>query len=163
PAVRPRAKPPQPVPASRLSDAARAGPNAYQPLEPLMPPPCTPAPMLPRRKVLATALLLSASPALPAPAPTAAGAHVVGFDTVVVTSAGFDQKITAAPASISGMTREELERKQFGNLAEALGEVEGVDIGQGTGKTGGLVISIRGMPSAYTLVLIDGRRQNNGG
>ena len=128
-----------------------------------MPPRCTPAPMLPRRKVLATALLLAASPVLPALAAPAADANVVDFDTVVVTAAGFDQKITDAPASISVITREELERKQFGNLAEALGEVEGVDIGQGTGKTGGLDISIRGMPSAYTLVLIDGRRQNNGG
>src|SRR5690606_35333485 len=128
-----------------------------------MPPRCTPAPMLPRRKVLATALLLAASPVLPALAAPAADANVVDFYTVVVTAAGFNQKITDAPASISVITREELERKQFGNLAEALGEVEGVDIGQGTGKTGGLDISIRGMPSAYTLVLIDGRRQNNGG
>ena len=33
----------------------------------------------------------------------------------------------------------------------------------GTGKTGGLDISIRGMPSDYTLILIDGRRQNVAG
>lgn len=109
----------------------------------------------------AAALLLGATPVLadeaaPSPAP-------VDFDAIVVTAAGFEQKITDAPASISVISREELERKQYGNLAQALGEVEGVDINQGTGKTGGLDISIRGMPSAYTLVLIDGRRQNNGG
>ncbi|NLC62109.1 MAG: TonB-dependent receptor plug domain-containing protein, partial [Gammaproteobacteria bacterium] len=117
----------------------------------------------PRRSALACALLLAGCPVANALAAPASDASVVDFDTVVVTAAGFEQKITDAPASISVITREDLERRQFGNLAEALGEVEGVDIGQGTGKTGGLNISIRGMPSAYTLVLIDGRRQNNGG
>jgi len=41
-----------------------------------------------------------------------------------------------------------------------LQDVQGVDVGGEAGKTGGLNISIRGMPSDYTLVLIDGRRQN---
>ncbi len=35
----------------------------------------------------------------------------------------------------------------------------GVDVESGTGKTGGLEISIRGMPASYTLILIDGVRQ----
>ena len=124
---------------------------------------CIPVSRRPRRSALACALLLAGCPVANALAAPASDASVVDFDTVVVTAAGFEQKITDAPASISVITREDLERRQFGNLAEALGEVEGVDIGQGTGKTGGLNISIRGMPSAYTLVLIDGRRQNNGG
>lgn len=119
----------------------------------------TPAP---RRAVLATTIALACAGA-PAMAETAPSPAAVEFDTIVVTAAGHEQKITDAPASISVISREELERKQYGNLAEALGDVEGVDISQGTGKTGGLNISIRGMPSAYTLVLIDGRRQNNGG
>ena len=38
--------------------------------------------------------------------------------------------------------------------------MEGVDVGGTAGKTGGLNVSIRGMPSDYTLVLLDGRRQN---
>lgn len=114
----------------------------------------------PRRALLAAAIVLAC-----AAAPVAAedDASPVDFDKIVVTAAGFEQKITDAPASISVISREDLERRQYGNLAEALGEVEGVDIRQGTGKTGGLDISIRGMPSAYTLVLVDGRRQNNGG
>ncbi len=85
------------------------------------------------------------------------------LERIVVTAAGFEQKITEAPASISVVERTELEKKGFANLAEALADIEGVDINQGTGKTGGLNISIRGMPSSYTLVLIDGRRQNNAG
>lgn len=82
---------------------------------------------------------------------------------IVVTASGFEQKITNAPASISVISREELQEKRFGSLAEALVDVEGVDVGQTAGKTGGLNISIRGMPSDYTLVLVDGRRQNSPG
>jgi len=79
---------------------------------------------------------------------------------IVVTAAGYEQKIIDAPASISVLDREELQEKRFGSLAEALQDVQGVDVGGEAGKTGGLNISIRGMPSDYTLVLIDGRRQN---
>ncbi|MGF7148162.1 outer membrane receptor for ferrienterochelin and colicins [Sphingomonas zeicaulis] len=81
-------------------------------------------------------------------------------DEIVVTAAGFEQKLVDAPASISVIGREELQERRFGSLAEALVNVEGVDVGQTAGKTGGLNISIRGMPSDYTLVLVDGRRQN---
>lgn len=83
--------------------------------------------------------------------------------TVVSTAAGYEQKITDAPASISVISNEDLQRKRYSNLAQALDDVEGIDIKQSTGKTGGLNISIRGMPSDYTLVLIDGRRQNPAG
>ena len=82
---------------------------------------------------------------------------------VVVSATGFEQELKQAPASIAVVTREELETKNFRDLAEALQGVEGVDVMGGTGKTGGLDISIRGMPSDYTLILIDGRRQNVAG
>lgn len=82
---------------------------------------------------------------------------------VVVSASGFEQELKQAPASISVVTREELEQKNFRDLAEALQGVEGIDVLGGTGKTGGLDISIRGMPSEYTLILIDGRRQNVAG
>lgn len=85
------------------------------------------------------------------------------LSTVVVSASGFEQEIKEAPASISVITREELENKKITNLADALSEIPGVDSLGGTGKTGGLNVSIRGMPSDYTLVLIDGRRQNVSG
>lgn len=81
-------------------------------------------------------------------------------EEIVVTAAGFEQKITDAPASISVIRREDLQERRFGSLAEALVDIEGVDVGQEAGKTGGLTISIRGMPADYTLTLVDGRRQN---
>ncbi|HEY4664856.1 MAG TPA: TonB-dependent receptor plug domain-containing protein, partial [Comamonas sp.] len=77
---------------------------------------------------------------------------------VVVSASGFEQELKQAPASISVVTREELEKKSFRDLAEALQNVEGIDVRGSTGKTGGFNISMRGMPSEYTLVLIDGRR-----
>ncbi|MCE8004567.1 TonB-dependent receptor domain-containing protein [Billgrantia ethanolica] len=82
------------------------------------------------------------------------------LDNVVVTAAGFEQSLRDAPASISVVTREELERRQFANIAEAIADIPGVDVRSGVGKTGSLNVSIRGMPSNYTLILIDGRRQN---
>lgn len=81
----------------------------------------------------------------------------------VVTASGFNQAFVQAPASISVLGREELLEKRVNNLAEAISEIEGVDVGASAGKTGGLNISIRGMPSDYTLILVDGRRQNTAG
>ena len=74
----------------------------------------------------------------------------VKLSDVVVTASGFEQKVTDAPASISVISSEDLRQNRYNNLAQALGDVEGIDIGQSTGKTGGLNISIRGMPSQYT-------------
>ncbi|MGP9665660.1 TonB-dependent receptor plug domain-containing protein, partial [Halomonas sp. AOP22-C1-8] len=85
------------------------------------------------------------------------------LNNMVVTASGYEQTLNSAPASISVVTREELEQNQFSNIAEAIKDIPGVDIRSGTGKTGGFNISIRGMPSAYTLILIDGRRQNASG
>src|SRR5690554_4827055 len=96
-------------------------------------------------------------------APVAAQQSVKELDTVVVTASGFEQDIKSAPASISVITRKELEEKSFSDLADALRDVEGIDVRGATGKTGNLNISIRGMPSEYTLVMIDGRRQNAAG
>ena len=83
--------------------------------------------------------------------------------STVVSASGFEQKITDAPASISVVSHADLQKKRYSNLAQALDDVEGIDIKQSTGKTGGLNISMRGMPSDYTLILIDGRRQNPAG
>ncbi|WP_434777179.1 TonB-dependent receptor domain-containing protein [Neisseria sp. Ec49-e6-T10] len=84
------------------------------------------------------------------------------IDDVVVTASGFEQKIKDAPASISVITRQDLEGKSFHNIGDALKNVEGISVDRG-GKAGGLNISIRGMPSSYTLILIDGKRMSAGG
>ncbi len=80
----------------------------------------------------------------------------------IVTTArgGVEQLIKDAPASITVISAEELQNKPHRDLAEALSYIPGIDIGTELGKTGGLKVSIRGMPSNYTLILIDGKRQN---
>ena len=82
---------------------------------------------------------------------------------IVVTASGFEQRINQAPASISVIPRAEIEEVRAVSLAEILNNVEGVDTGAAVGKTGGQTINIRGMGSDYTLILIDGRRQNTAG
>lgn len=81
------------------------------------------------------------------------------METVVVTASGFEQVVRDAPASITVITREELEKKPFTNLGDAVKDVEGVTVERG-GKTGGMNISMRGLGSDYTLILIDGKRVN---
>lgn len=85
------------------------------------------------------------------------------LDTIVVSAAGYEQKITDAPASISVISQEQLTQKPYMTLLDAIRELEGVDIGETNDKTGQGSISMRGMGSDYTLILVDGKRQNNHG
>ncbi|WP_212742236.1 TonB-dependent receptor [Sphingomonas sp. 3P27F8] len=77
---------------------------------------------------------------------------------IVVTAAGFEQHILRAPASISVVPREELEIAPFRDLTDALRNIEGVSV---TGTANEQDIFIRGLPGAYTLILVDGRRQSS--
>ena len=88
---------------------------------------------------------------------------VTDVDGIVVTAAGFEQKITEAPASISVITAKELRERPYLTLIDAVRDLEGVDVGETSDKTGQRTISIRGMGSEYTLILINGKRQNNHG
>jgi len=82
------------------------------------------------------------------------------MDTVVVTASGMQQWIEDAPASISVISREEIERKPVASIAELLGTQPGVS--GGVAASGGQSkISLRGLPYQYTLILVDGRRQGN--
>src|SRR5690625_6703699 len=93
----------------------------------------------------------------------AADENEIDLGRTVVTAAGFEQKVADAPASVSVVTREELEGKPYGSLADALRDAEGIDVGSGSDKNGNTAISLRGLPPDYTLVLINGRRQNDVG
>lgn len=53
-----------------------------------------------------------------------------------------------------------LESRPVRDLGEAVGQVPGVSIDGGATNFGGYAISIRGMPSSYTLLLVDGKRQD---
>ena len=88
----------------------------------------------------------------------------IDLSKVVVTASGFSQAVKDAPASISVISGSELTDKPISGLGAALKDVEGVSVERG-GKSGGANISIRGLPSDYTLILIDGKRlsQNSSG
>lgn len=90
-------------------------------------------------------------------------AATTSLSEVVVSASGFEQKITDAPASISVITQEELSRRPYVTLLDAVRDIEGVDVGETRDKTGQGTISMRGMGSDYTLILVDGKRQNNHG
>ncbi len=102
-------------------------------------------------------------PAAAAAAPSAGGATVTLAPVKVVSAAGFEQKLVDAPASISVIDKVELEKRPYMTLLDAVRDLEGVDIGETRDKTGQGTISMRGMGSDYTLILVDGKRQNNHG
>lgn len=84
-------------------------------------------------------------------------------EEIVVSAAGFEQKIPDAPASISVISQDELLSRPHPNLTEMLRYQEGIDIGSTRDKSGQATVSMRGLSGEYTLLLIDGKRQNNHG
>ncbi|MDP9835563.1 outer membrane receptor for ferrienterochelin and colicins [Neorhizobium huautlense] len=76
---------------------------------------------------------------------------------IVVTASGFAQNVKEAPASITVVSREDLEKGAYRDLTDALREVQGVAV---TGVANEKDIFIRGLPGAYTLILVDGKRQS---
>lgn len=76
-------------------------------------------------------------------------------DEMVVTATGFAQKIQNAPASISVISKQQIEDKAYRDVTDALRDVPGVVV---TGGASSSDISIRGMVSQYTLFLVDGKR-----
>lgn len=110
-----------------------------------------------------TALTCAIAAAFTLPSAYAELASTADYDmeVIVVTASGYEQKLVDAPASVSVVSREELQRKPFTSLADALRDIEGIDVGSGQDKNGNISITMRGLPADYTLVLIDGRRQSD--
>lgn len=94
---------------------------------------------IPHVKAVAAAVCVASLPSL---------GHAAEQDTVVVTATGFEQKIQDAPASISVITKQQIEDKAYRDVTDALKDVPGVVV---TGGGSSSDISIRGMASQYTL------------
>lgn len=78
---------------------------------------------------------------------------------MVVTASASAVNLKDAPASISVITAEELQRRPVQNLRDVLRDVPGVQItDEGDNRKG---VSLRGLNSSYTLILIDGKRVNS--
>lgn len=82
----------------------------------------------------------------------------VNLGRSVVTASGYEQDIKTAPASISIIPKEEILTRPIRDIGDAVQDVPGVYVEQD--KTGQNSISMRGLSSEYTLILIDGKRQN---
>lgn len=96
-----------------------------------------------------SAALAQQQPRQPVPAAT--------LSPVVVTASGREQAVKEAPASISVITREELDKKPYTSLHDVVRDLEGVSVVGGSANETDILI--RGMPGEYTLILVDGKRQ----
>jgi len=100
--------------------------------------------------------VLAAMSSLAQANPDNSTADATQLNTIVVTATGYEQDLSKAPASITVIDREELEKREYNDITDVLRHTPGVVVsGSGSAQT----ISIRGMSSNYTLFLVDGKRQ----
>nr|WP_241832559.1 ligand-gated channel protein [Salinivibrio sp. PR6] len=95
---------------------------------------------------------------MPVSAIHAAEAGDQNTETMVITASGFEQATAKAPASISVISRDQLEDRYYRDVTDALKRIPGVVV---TGGGDTKDISIRGMGSKYTLMLVDGKRMTS--
>jgi outer membrane receptor for ferrienterochelin and colicins len=109
------------------------------------------------RQSLLTISVLGGMMALAHAAEIQANKDAVQLEKIVVTASGFEQDIKKAAASISVLTQEEINKKAYRDVTDALKDVPGVVV---TGGGSSSDISIRGMGSAYTVIMVDGKKVN---
>ena len=85
---------------------------------------------------------------------SASAEEALGLEKMVISASGFEQNIKDAPASITVISQEDLQKKSYTDITDALKNVAGVQISGGGVERS---IMIRGMSAGYTLFLIDGR------
>lgn len=112
-----------------------------------------------RPTVLAAAISLA-----PAIGYAAEGTEALNLKDVVVTASGYEQQLIEAPASITVITKEQLEGKYYRDVTDALQDIPGVSIEGGAGgKLESTSINIRGLGEAYTLFMVDGKPLGSSG
>ena len=110
------------------------------------------------KTILTTVILLSINGVVSAEsAPTQPIENTAKLKTIVVSASGFEQDIKKAAASISVLSQEDINKKAYRDVTDALKDVPGVVV---TGGGSSSDISIRGMGSAYTVIMIDGKKVN---
>lgn len=110
------------------------------------------------RQSLLTISVLGGMMALAQAAEIQVNKEPVQLEKIVVTASGFEQDIKKAAASISVLTQEEMNKKAYRDVTDALKDVPGVVV---TGGGSSSDISIRGMGSAYTVIMVDGKKVNS--
>lgn len=79
------------------------------------------------------------------------------LDEVTVTATRTEMAAREAPGSVTIITREQIAQKGAGNILDAIRGTPGLNL-QGIGTGGRKTISLRGMESKHTLILVDGKR-----
>ncbi|MGF0241016.1 TonB-dependent receptor domain-containing protein [Rhodococcus sp. IEGM1300] len=112
--------------------------------------------------VLAAGVLLGAPTVLAEDIGEVERRNVTELDTSFVTASGGATDLRDAPASVSVITREEIERQPVYDLNALLRRVPGVTGGFGpVGEQS--KIKLRGLDDKYTLILVDGKRLGGSG
>jgi len=87
------------------------------------------------------------------------------LDTVQVAT-HVERSVDNPPTASSAMTvipSAELKRRPVADLNDILRDIEGFDMGGGRDDSGQTRFTLRGLDADYTLILVDGRRQNSTG
>ncbi|MHB0764502.1 TonB-dependent receptor domain-containing protein [Stutzerimonas sp. NM35] len=113
---------------------------------------CTRLHVLPKPARMITALALLPLSALGA-------AERINLEPTVVTATSTERQLNDAPASVTVISREELALRPVQDLEDALRGTPGLQFtGIGMARRG---VSIRGMGSEHTLILVNGQRINS--
>ncbi|MBM9616725.1 TonB-dependent receptor plug domain-containing protein, partial [Desulfobulbus rhabdoformis] len=80
----------------------------------------------------------------------------VDLKSIVITSTMIDQDVETAPGTVDIIDKKEISRLGAENISDVLHQAAGVTFSTGAGRSN--EVSIRGMGSGHTLILLDGRR-----
>lgn len=111
----------------------------------------------PNRRFPQLALPLLISACLSAQAADTPNTPATQLDAIVVTATATERSVERAPASVTVISGEELRARPARDVLDAIRDAPGLNI-RAVGSLGRRVVSIRGMESRHTLVLIDGER-----
>lgn len=114
-----------------------------------------------RCSLIAASIAAALSVSLPADAADAAGP--VRQPQVLVTATRHAQSVDAALASVTVLTREDIEASQAPDLIALLSRLAGVDVARTGGPGSASTLFLRGTNATHTLVLVDGIRVNSTG
>ncbi|MBM6551407.1 TonB-dependent receptor domain-containing protein [Marinomonas ostreistagni] len=87
-----------------------------------------------------------------------AHADTVNLDELVVSASGYEQSTQDAAASITVLQADEIQKKNYRDVTDALSSVPGVFVSGGGSSSD---ITMRGLGGSYTLILVDGKRQGS--
>lgn len=85
-------------------------------------------------------------------------AETINLDELVVSASGYEQSTQDAAASITVINAEDIQKKSYRDVTDALTAVPGVFV---TGGGSSSDITMRGLEGKYTLIMVDGKRQGS--